>query len=228
MIKAITFDLWGTLIKGSPEYKEARAKYIQEHCENHSIEEINKTIVDIKRSYDDAIEKHGIHYTSLVIYQTIINELGIHQLLDGFGLRGVCHNLFIKYPPKLYSEDTLKSLENLSKQVPLVLISNTVLIDGGILRPVIETLGIGKYFKAMIFSSDVHMSKPNPLIYKKAHEMICQRKEHILHVGDNLITDYNGATEYGFKAKRINTSRHNIKTIEFLLNNENTLVHGDN
>jgi len=226
MIKAITFDLWGTLIKGSPDYKEARAKYIQEHCENHTIEDINSTIMRIKASYDDAIEKHGIHYNSLVIYQTIINELGIHQLLDGFGLRGVCHNLFMKHPPYLYSNDTLEVLESLSKQVPLVLISNTVLIDGGILKPVINGLGIGKYFKRMIFSSDVNMSKPNTLIFKIAHEMICERKEHILHVGDNPITDVKGAMDYGFKARRINSTNHGIKSIEYLLNKE--VIHGNN
>lgn len=221
MIKAITFDLWGTLIKGSPDYKLKRAQFIQQHSDKHSIEEINKTIAEIKASFDSLVEAHGFHYNSLTVYNTIVKELGIHLTLDGFELRSKCHNLFLEHPPHLYSDETKNVLESLSKQVPLYLISNTVLIDAGILRQALTKLEIDKYFKKLFFSNEVGVSKPNLNIYKLAHETICERKEFVLHVGDNEITDYNGAKTYGFQAKRINSNKHNIKTIEFLLKNQN-------
>ena len=48
------------------------------------------------------------------------------------------------------------------------------------------------------------MSKPNPKIFKIVYNEICLIKEinraEVLHIGDNMIADYNGAREFGFNS----------------------------
>ena len=60
----------------------------------------------------------------------------------------------------------------------------------------------------MIFSDIEKVSKPNPKIFqtvfRKVNELKTVDKGEILHIGDNMIADFEGAKKFGFEAKLIN------------------------
>lgn len=84
----------------------------------------------------------------------------------------------------------------------------------------IDKLKISKYFKSFTFSDQVKCSKPNYKIFQHAHEKILYTKENILHIGDNIVTDGEGSTNYGFNHRIVNSNEFNsiLTIIEYLYN----------
>ena len=61
MIKAISFDLWKTLIFSNPEFRNARCKAISENS-NININQIDTIFKQIKIDIDESVEKYGLQY----------------------------------------------------------------------------------------------------------------------------------------------------------------------
>ncbi len=94
---------------------------------------------------------------------------------------------------ELYPE-TLEVLEALRATYPLGVISN---FDGR-LRMILEGLGISHFFSAIIISSEVGADKPDRFIYRRAAELLRVSPHEALHVGDDPVRDWQGATDAGF------------------------------
>lgn len=200
IIHTVSFDLWGTLIKTNPEYSKKRASLIIMHSDTISTPtQVNSIIKSIKRDVDDNVEKFGLHYDSLDTYRMIHAHCSLQNITPE-ELQAQCNKLFVENIPQLLPS-TLDVLELLhQKGYQMILSSNTVLIDGSILRIALEKLGILKYFYYTFFSNELGLSKPNPLFYKAVHMKSLKTLKQVIHVGDNLLTDIEGATKYGFKA----------------------------
>jgi len=220
MIKALTFDLWGTLIKGSPNYKEKRADLIRTYKKELTSDEINLAFNNIKKSFDENVEKFGISYNSTYLYSVILKELGLDDYLAK-DIKIRCESLFVENYPKLYCEDIPDILYQLSKKYELHLISNTLLIDGICLRSIMHKLKIFNYFKSFTFSDEAGVSKPNYEIFKIAHQKILYPKENIMHIGDNYNTDEEGAKRYGFNFCGVNSEKLKYDDIKYLIKNKN-------
>lgn len=72
----------------------------------------------------------------------------------------------------------------------------------------IEEYGFDEYFSFQVYSDEVGLSKPNLKIFELIHDYVNEQKslhpKQILHIGDNIIADYNGARSYGFSALLLN------------------------
>jgi putative hydrolase of the HAD superfamily len=196
-ILAVSFDLWGTLIKSNPEYRKERTKYIQLHTDMPA-PIIDVTIANIKRDIDTGVEKFGFHYESLDVYSMIHKQCKIKNITPE-DLYHDCAALFIKTMPVLIPgvDEVIKKLH--ADGYKIYLSSNTVLIDGKYLTVVLDKLGILQYFTKTIFSNEIRVSKPNPAFFKAVHMHSGMLTEQIIHVGDNAITDAQGSTDYGFR-----------------------------
>lgn len=188
MNKAISFDLWGTLIKGNPIYGAKRLEFLQRFT-NCRINIISEIISNIKRKHNILVEQHGVQFSSLDLYKQIIHSLNINKI-DAEDLREELGKLFIEYPPILLP-DALSILDFCSyHNLDKYLLSNTLMIDGEFIR--IALKDILNQFRYKIFSDEVGVSKPNPLIFKIARDTINLMSEKdcdVLHIGDNYITD---------------------------------------
>jgi len=60
--------------------------------------------------------------------------------------------------------------------------------------------GLDAFFDDMVFSTDVGLRKPNPMIFRIALENLGARNEESVYVGNNLQTDIAGALGAGMKA----------------------------
>jgi len=68
------------------------------------------------------------------------------------------------------------------------------------LVPVLERLGIGDRFEAVVHSAGVGASKPDPKVFETALRELDLPPEAVLHVGDDPVNDLEGARRAGIRA----------------------------
>jgi putative hydrolase of the HAD superfamily len=74
------------------------------------------------------------------------------------------------------------------------------------LVPVLERLGIADRFEAVVHSAGVGASKPDPKVFEAALEQLGLAPEAVVHVGDDLVNDVEGAQRAGIRAVLIDRS----------------------
>jgi len=65
---------------------------------------------------------------------------------------------------------------------------------------------LDQYIDFHIYSDELKVSKPNPLVFQEVKNLIKNQNlemNQILHIGDNAIADYKGAKDFGFNAHLI-------------------------
>lgn len=109
---------------------------------------------------------------------------------------------------ELYPE-TLEVLEALQARFRLGIISN---FDGR-LRMVLELLGIAKYFRFVVISSEAGADKPAPLIFERAAQLAGILPNESLHVGDDPIRDWQGAAAAGMTVFKLDRPQNCLRDV---------------
>jgi putative hydrolase of the HAD superfamily len=211
--KHISFDLWLTLIKSNPEYKINRNILFREFFSiDKPIEEVALIIRKFDVLTNSINEKITHNFDTFEIYCLILDGLGadinnftLQQLQDFYLLT---ENLLMQYKPLLLNANIPVLLKQLHQQGKTMnILSNTAFIKGTSLRKIISYYELDKYFSFQAYSDETGFSKPGMEMYRYAYEMMTalgiSAKHDVLHVGDNLVSDYNGAISFGFNAHLI-------------------------
>jgi len=221
LIKHISFDLWLTLIKSHPEFKERRAKFLREEFNplGHSAKEIMEIVQTVDKVSDRLNEINGKKVTTECMYHRILQKLGYDP--DSFPvdvyteIKQKVNDLFLMYPPDFLNGSIQQMLHTLKDEgFGLNISSNTGYIEGSTITKTLQNLNISKYFKFCIFSDEIGLSKPSCGFFEKVLEETGLEKWEVLHVGDNFKADYTGALNYGFKALHINNQQYTINDIK--------------
>ncbi|RZJ77287.1 MAG: HAD family hydrolase [Flavobacterium sp.] len=208
--KHISFDLWLTLIKSNPAYKEKRNLLFKDFFGiDKSIDEVARVIRKFDVLTNGINEKVTRNFDTYEIYCLILDGLGVD--LDQYNLQQLndfytqSEELLMAYKPLLLDDQlpiTLKDLHESGKTINIL--SNTAFIKGSSLRKIIAHYEIDQYFSFQIYSDEIGFSKPGQEIYEHAYQKIKElrtiEKHEVLHVGDNVVSDYNGALAFGFDA----------------------------
>lgn len=230
--KHYSFDLWDTLIKTTDTtFKDGRAyhiwgKYLKPVQVNRglSLKEVREIIHDVGHEGDFRSQINGKSMDALEMLALCVFRVQGH--VDGISLLNMeilykeIEQIFFRYTPVLYDEDTKYVLEELKMRGRTIsLTSNTGYIQGRTLDVLLDNLGIGKLFDFKTYSDQVNLSKPNPMIFGKVWETVNMKSddfikiEEIIHVGDNDIADGRGAIEAGMASMIINSNSSTIKDI---------------
>jgi putative hydrolase of the HAD superfamily len=211
--KHISFDLWLTLIKSNPAYKVRRNMLFKEFFSiQKPIEEVSTVIRKFDLLTNTINEKVTRNFNVFEIYYLILDGLGVdienysRQNLTQF--YGLTEQLLMEYKPLLLDDKLPALLKNLySDGKTMNILSNTAFIKGQSLRKIIEHYELDGVFSFQAYSDETGFSKPGVEMYNYAYEHIKQlgaiEKYEVLHVGDNIVSDYNGALKYGFDAHLI-------------------------
>ena len=104
----------------------------------------------------------------------------------------------------IYPKIQLLFEEIVEQEKTISVLSNTAFIKGVTLRKLMSYYELENYFSFQIFSDETGFSKPNKeifqLVYNQIEILKSVEKKEVLHIGDNIIADYNGAIEFGFDA----------------------------
>jgi putative hydrolase of the HAD superfamily len=227
--KHYSFDLWLTLIKSNPIFKKERALFFYKYLNSSekSLEEIELIFRKVDLMCNAINQKSGRNLSAEEMYLMVIYEInGSNNTFENLDLKWLLHEMeqiFFQYIPTIYNAETLSTLYTL-KEIPNVsmsILSNTAFIKGSSLRVVVEKLGMAHFFDFQLYSDEVNMSKPNYEFFSLMIENIYHKRPHdnltfdeVIHVGDNVIADIDGANKLGINSFLINS---NNKTITDLL-----------
>ena len=210
-VKAVTFDLWETLLLERDGWGVRRAFA---RCRNLadvfqtlgvevSVEKVNsalkETISSLLKVWDTNRDVTHLDQIRLIVKHVsggsaVAKDEWISSLSSAY-VSG-----FFEVPPYL-NPDAYKVLQWLKSRKMLIgLICNIGLTPGFALRRFLEDQGVAEYFDVMIFSDEVGVRKPDPRIFHLASKKFKVKPCDVVHVGDNLKSDVWGAKNAGFKA----------------------------
>lgn len=211
MIEAITFDLWGTLIRETSEsarkVKETRIRNLFVFLQNQGYEGSLEKVEAAHRKVGDRLGEIWARHEDVGAEGQV--RLFLEALEDGVegGLdRMTLANLEWAYvSPVLHALPVLNEgagelLNGLKEQYRLGLICNTGRTPGTMLKIVLQRLGILEFFDVLTFSDAVGVRKPDPRIFQVTLEQLGVAPNRALHVGDDPTTDIVGAQGVGMWA----------------------------
>ena len=203
MIKAVTFDLWNTIISDK-DYTDQRVK-----CLAETLLKLN-----ISRSYDEIIEAciasheyvHEVWRDENYRYSPaderlnhILERLSA-ELTEDLRRRVLkeFEELVIADPPPLI-EGVRETLEFLSPRCKMGIICDTGVTPGRVLRKVLAGHQILGFFNVTVFSDEIGYNKPHKTMFETALTNLEAKPSEAIHVGDLLHTDIAGAKAIGMK-----------------------------
>jgi len=211
MIRAVTFDLWNTLFTDI-SYSNERLSYLRQKFESEKVK----------------FEKNGLErefYRTFDFTQWDRKELSKKHIFTEDRLEAMLKSLKIQLRPKVIKDivknfesvmlmvkpslkrNVNKTLETLSPEYKIGLISDTGITPGKIIREVLEDYGLLDYFEVTIFSDETGVYKPNPSVFQFALKKLKVKPENTIHVGDLLLTDIKGARDCKIKSVWINDNK---------------------
>ena len=213
-IRAITFDVGGTLIEPWPSVGDVYAEVAARNgLPGLSPALLNRRFGQAWRTLKNF--NHRRSEWSALVDQTF---RGLAEPLPGKTFFPELYDAFSEPAAWKVFDDVLPALEKLrTAGMSLGVVSNW----DQRLRPLLRRLGLAKFFRAVIVSCDVGHPKPSPVIFRAAARTLQLPPHAILHVGDSFIMDVRGARAAGFHALHLDrggakNTRHKIATLSKL------------
>jgi putative hydrolase of the HAD superfamily len=242
MIKAIFFDLDDTLLWDQKSIKEAFAATCKVAEERFGLDpnQFEEAVREAARNLYSAYETYP--FTQMIginpfeglwgnflddqddfkkmkeivpVYRKDAWTAGLKTM--GVDDPGFGYELAERFPqerknfPFVY-EETFDTLDGLKEMYQLLLLTNG--------SPDLQktklaiTQELIPYFDQIVISGDFGRGKPDPSIFEHALSLVSLKKDEVIMVGDNLMTDILGANRAGIKSVWIN--RHNKERNEVI------------
>ena len=188
MLKAISFDLDNTIIDFmNMKRKASDAAAVQ--MLNHNVK-----INNIKNKLFKYYLKEGIEGN--LTFTKFLKQH--HQYSDKVLAAALNAYTITKYremKPYKGTKETLKKLKNLKLKLAII-------TDAPRLKAYqrLEAMKLTIFFDAIICLEDTKSTKETALPFKKALKILKLKPEEVLHVGDNIQRDINGARKLGIKS----------------------------
>jgi putative hydrolase of the HAD superfamily len=227
MIKAVTFDLWDTLVHDdSDEAKRAARGLRSKRDERRHLvwDALNRRepidADDVRLAYDvaDAAFNHVWHEQSVtwtVRERIDVILAGLGRTLPDEELDRVCRaheDMEVDIPPDVI-DGAADALADLATDFRLAVVSDAIVSPGRCLRRLLEGHGLLGHFSAFAFSDEVGHSKPHRDMFATAAEQLGVRFDEMVHVGDRHHNDVEGPHALGMKAVLFTASRDRDKDI---------------
>jgi len=192
MIKIISFDLDGTLVKSTYADKVwleglptlySKEKNIPLQQAKERIYTLYKEVGEDKKEWYD-----------------------IDWWFKKFDLKGSWQNLLINYREKIeLFPETIETLENLNKNFKLIILSNAKI---EFIEIQLKETKLIQFFEYVFSSlSDFDTVKKTPEVYKKILSKLKIKPEELVHVGDNREFDYRSPKKIGIKSIYLNRDK---------------------
>jgi putative hydrolase of the HAD superfamily len=202
-LEAITFDAGGTLLYPSPSVGVIYAKVMNAHGLVVDVDLLEATFHDILGDAQSLPQDNisGECYKSwwgeivgLILTRLEVEPDNFDVFFDDLWRVFADPESWALYPD---AKETLITLKEMGYR--LVILSNW----DGRLRGLLEGLEIDWLFDEIIISSEVGFEKPDERIFQFAEVRLGLGPSQILHVGDSIYHDIEGASEVGWHCKLI-------------------------
>jgi putative hydrolase of the HAD superfamily len=210
-VKAVTFDLWETLLfeKNGASNRRSATRYrdvadafnrFGVHVSTEQVESAMKhMIASLLEVWDRNEDVSHVEQLELLV-QFVSN--GSFALKNDWieELSSAYVSPFFEAPPYL-NPNAMSVLEDLTEaRKQIGLICNTGLTPSFALREFLDSEGVLEYFDLLVFSDEIGFRKPDSRIFHFLARKLKVDPCSVVHVGDNLRIDVWGAKNAGFKA----------------------------
>jgi putative hydrolase of the HAD superfamily len=212
IIEAITVDFWSTIAyDGTFDLRrEKRGEILFEWLKGR-----NETI-DLTKINEIQKEFSKLWMTKWLDFQTTLDAADfvnffcekVDLTLDSDSILEISNLLdeaLLAAPPTPIN-GVIDALKKLSEHFPMALISDTGISSGKSMTRLLDGWGLNGILDRKVLSNEVGAAKPNPLMFKKAEEILEIPRHRIVHIGDTEQTDIQGAKSFGMAAIRFDGS----------------------
>ncbi len=214
-IRALVFDLWGTLIVDDPQRDEprraTRARLALEALRSAGCPYPEETVTAALRSLG---REHGVLHgqgrdisvpekVELLLERI---EPGLAQQLSPDALRAVERALVTPgrlSPPMPASGAMDVLLDAQRRDLALGLISNTGVTPGYVLREILADFGLLPYLQVLTFSDEACLAKPAKEIFSCTLEALAVEPDAAVFIGDTPAIDVAGPQAVGMWAVQV-------------------------
>ena len=213
MLRAVTFDLWETLIHEDPTLEGPRrshrvreiAAIVAKHGFSPSAEAWEKAHRDVlikmdaywSSSLDTSVLEQARFFIELAVGKGIDGKIPGASLLDCAKHYG---EAALKHPPQV--AEGAKSVLQVARAcgLRLGLICNTGRTPGKVLRDLLKQFGMVDCFDSLFFSDEGRLRKPAKDVFLKTLQRLGAEPGGAPHVGDQPDTDLAGARASGMRS----------------------------
>lgn len=206
MLKAITFDFWDTLYKApdsmsmSSRRMAVFAKTLQAIGHAAKEETIRQAFYDCWQYANKYQIECGLDITPRGHVEFILAQLDLNLAQENWQrVYDAYTSILIDFPPQV-NDGVQETLPRLAEKYKLAVICNTGVTPGIMLREIMKTDDIFRYFAFAVFSDEVLWAKPNVKIFNYTLEKLQVNNSEAAHIGDNSSTDVIGAKRAGMTA----------------------------
>ena len=199
-IRAITFDVGGTLIEPWPSVGHLYA----EVAAGHGYTALAPTLLN--QRFAEAWQARGDFAHSQEAWASLADAT-FAGLVDRRPSDSFFPELYARFAePGAWRifDDVVPTLEELaSRGIPLAAVSNW----DERLRPLLKALNLDGYFEAILVSCELYFTKPSNVVFEHALRKLGLPASDVLHVGDSRREDFDGARAAGLQARLIDRRR---------------------
>ena len=194
-IKAITFDVGGTLIEPWPSvghvYAEVAARFGVNGIAPGWLTENFRRVWKTRAAFD---------YSRESWFAIVRETFGEHAAKLPPEYFPAVFNRFAEADTWRIYDDVLPALETLARRgVKLGVISNW----DGRLRPLLASLNLSRHFSSLVISCEVGATKPDSRLFACAAREFGVTPGEMLHVGDSMTMDVCGAEAFGATGRQV-------------------------
>lgn len=205
-IEAMTFDLDDTLYDNVPVMDKTEQETLQfirqydarfNHFTEQHIDKYKKPLLE-----NDPEIFHDITHWRWLAAKNMLLDYGYSEENAKQGADDIMAHFAYWRSAIDVPKNTHEVLAKLAQKIPLIAITN------GNAQPC--HCGLGDYFSHILKAGPDGRSKPYPDMFDKAASLLNLPHQRILHVGDHLVTDVEGAIRSGLQACWINLNNRNL------------------
>ena len=220
-IKAVTFDLWDTIVDDDSDEAERAARGLRSKRDERrfqvwqalnaieplSLEDVSLAYDTAEAGFNVAWKENFINWTVAQRLKVVINGLGRQLPDEVFEQLVLDHGAMeVEIPPRPI-DGVAAALEALSRSYKLCIVSDAIVTPGTGLRRILDNHDLKKYFSGFAFSDEVGHSKPHRAMFDSAARQLGVAVDEIVHIGDRDHNDVKGPHALGAKAVLFTATR---------------------
>jgi putative hydrolase of the HAD superfamily len=226
-IKAVTFDLWDTIVDDDSDEPARAVRGLRSKRDERrhqvwsalsAVEPIDYDTVAL--AYDTTEAGFNVVWKECHINWTVdqrlrvvlkglgrtMDDIAFAELVDAHG------RMEVDVPPDPIP-GIAEALEDLSQRYKLCIVSDAIVTPGTGLRDILEDHGLKKYFSGFAFSDEIGHSKPHRSMFDAAAEQLGIDVTELVHIGDRDHNDVKGPHALGAKAILFTATRPDDRDI---------------
>ncbi len=227
MLKALTFDLWDTIIHDDSDEPKRTAQGLQSkararrdalfqalECQGPTSRELVELAYDVQEAAFRHVW-HDQHVTWTVAERLDVLLAGLGRELpenDYQTLRLALEEMEIQVRPDPIA-GMHSALDALAGHFPLAVVSDAIYSPGRCLRQWLEAEDLLKYFSAFAFSDEIGHSKPHRSMFAHVAGELGVEIPQMVHIGDRDHNDIKGPQALGMRAVLFTVTRDNDREI---------------